>query len=450
MTKDVIAGWDIKPLEEVASFQNGHAFYKDGYSDSGLIAIDLLNVSEEGKLKLSSRDKHVSQELSNRFSRFILKKGDIIIVMTDMTQSLGILGKCAVINQSDTYILNQRMGRIVPDEEKILRNYLYYFINSEFFLKPLHSLAKGAVQKYVNTDDIKKNKVFLPPKRVQERIANILSDYDDLIENNTRRIAILEEMAQSLYREWFVHFRFSGHEKNTMVESPLGMIPEGWEVVRLGDVCFITMGQSPRSQFYNSDGNGLPFHQGVTNFGNRYPTDRMYCTAEGRLAQAGDILFSVRAPVGRINIADKKIIIGRGLSAIKSKTDNQAFIFQQLKEQFQKEDSIGNGAIFKAVTKEDVHGIKLVYPMQEVISIFEAHVKPIFSMLEVITNKNAILRRTRDLLLPKLISGELDVEELDIEVGGDAEDVASVREETEAVARQDRFSWGPGDIVFSS
>jgi type I restriction enzyme S subunit len=104
--------WDIVSLEEVASFQNGHAFYKDGYSDHGLLAFDLMNVSEEGKLRFGSRDKFVSPDLCDKYSRFILNKGDLVIVMTDMTQRLGILGKCAVIDRNHAYILNQRMGSV--------------------------------------------------------------------------------------------------------------------------------------------------------------------------------------------------------------------------------------------------------------------------------------------------------------------------------------------------
>src|SRR6266568_4838013 len=110
----------------------------------------------------------------------------------------------------------------------------------------------------------------------------------------------------------------------------------------------------------------------------------MYCTAANRIAESGDILFSVRAPVGRINIANKKIVIGRGLSAIRSKNGNQDFVFQQLKDLFQEEDIIGNGAIFKSVTKEDMHGIKMLRPSQSIISLFEQHVKPMFSNIEVL------------------------------------------------------------------
>jgi type I restriction enzyme S subunit len=221
-------------------------------------------------------------------------------------------------------------------------------------------------------------------------------------------------MAQALYREWFVHFRFPGHETVRMVDSPLGRIPEGWEVKKLGETCQIIMGQSPKSEFYNEVGKGLPFHQGVTDFGSRFPTHRVYCIVQNRIAEAGDILFSVRAPVGRINIADKTIVIGRGLSAIRSNNDHQIFVFQQLTELFQEEDSMGGGTIFKSVTKEDMNSIKLIIPDNLLLKEFQNIVGPMFSQLYNLEYRNCNLRRTRDLLLPKLISGGLDVEDLNI------------------------------------
>jgi type I restriction enzyme S subunit len=187
-------------------------------------------------------------------------------------------------------------------------------------------------------------------------------------------------------------------------------------IVKLKEIAEIIMGQSPKSEFYNDTGDGLPFHQGVTNFGDRYPIDRMYCTVQNRIAEAGDILFSVRAPVGRINIADKKIVIGRGLCAIRSRSGKQAFVFQQLKEQFKKEDTMGSGTIFKSVTKDDMYGLKILIPPEILLKGFEEIIAPIFAELKNLIVRNVNLRHTRDLLLPKLISGEVDA--LKIETGG--------------------------------
>ena len=200
-----------------------------------------------------------------------------------------------------------------------------------------------------------------------------------------------------------------------MVESSLGLIPQGWEVKQLGEMCHVLMGLSPKSEFYNETGEGLPFHQGVTDFGQRFPTDRVYCTVQKRIAEVGDILFSVRAPVGRINVANKKIVIGRGLSAIRSKGDAQAFVLQQLKNIFQEEDTMGSGTIFNAITKADLLGVQLLQPSRSVVSNFEETVEPISLELANLTIRNTNLRQTSDLLLPKLISGEIDISELDID-----------------------------------
>ncbi len=294
-------------------------------------------------------------------------------------------------------------------------SFIYYLSLSERIRKTAEKSMFGASgRQRADLNVVQDLEIEVPPLPIQRKIAAILSAYDGLIENNTRRTQILEELAQSIYEEWFVKFRFPGHEKVKMEDSEWGRIPEGWVVKRLGDVCIIVMGQSPKSEFYNDTGDGLPFHQGVTNFGDRFPIDRMYCTVQNRIAEAGDILFSVRAPVGRINIADKKIVIGRGLCAIRSRSGNQAFVFQQLKEQFKEEDTMGSGTIFKSVTKDDMYGLKILVPPEILLKGFEEIIAPIFAELKNLIVRNVNLRHTRDLLLPKLISGEVDIESIDI------------------------------------
>ncbi len=322
---------------------------------------------------------------------------------------IGSLGKiCMTTVPSAT---NQQINSIVVNPSKYDPYFVYYLLRTKTAV--LQSIAGGVATPIVKKSTFAGINVCVPPLPTQQKIAAVLRPYDKLIENNTRRIEILEEMAQIIYRQWFVEFQFPGHEQVKMVESELGLIPQGWEVKRLGEMCHVIMGQSPKSEFYNETGEGLPFHQGVRDFGKRFPTDRVYCTVQNRIAEAGDILFSVRAPVGRINIAHKKIVIGRGLSAIRSKRGNQAFLFQQLKERFQEEDTMGGGTIFSGIRKDDLLGIPLLSPGESVIDQFEEIVNPIFSQLVNLAMKNINLRQTRDLLLPKLISGELGVSKLD-------------------------------------
>jgi len=268
----------------------------------------------------------------------------------------------------------------------------------------------GAAQPKLSQGNLRLIEIPLPPFPIQRRIAGILSAYDELIENSQRRIKILESMARALYREWFVHFRFTVHESVPRVPSAIGEMPQGWEVKKLKDVCRLTMGQSPKSEFYNEDGLGVAFHQGVTDFGDRFPSDRLFCTADGRMSEAGDILFSVRAPVGRMNIANKQIMLGRALSAIRHQSGYQAFLWEQLRNRFTKDDMMGNGAIFASVTKEDMQGIDLVCPPEKIVEAATAHFEPLHTELATLSQQTQNLRHTRDLLLPRLLSGQIDVE----------------------------------------
>ncbi len=340
--------------------------------------------------------------------------------------SLGMLRASAATNQACSAML--------VDENKCDTRYFFYALKARRHL--LLKVASGGAQRNLSGKLIKEFKLPIPPLPVQRRIAGILSAYDELIENSQRRIRILEAMARALYREWFVHFRFPGHEKSAgvpnwtaegrpegvsatdganqklpRVASPLGDIPKGWEVKKLKDACHLTMGQSPKSEFYNETGDGQQFHQGVTDFGDRFPTGRLFCTVEGRSAKAGDILFSVRAPVGRMNIADKKIIIGRGLSAIRHNDGHQAFLWEQLRNHFTEEDMMGNGAIFASVTKDDMQGIEILCPPQPLVASAEAIIVPFHDEIGVLTCQIQNLHRTRDLLLPRLLSGQVNFKE---------------------------------------
>ena len=169
------------------------------------------------------------------------------------------------------------------------------------------------------------------------------------------------------------------------------------------------MGQSPSSKLYNQDGEGLPFHQGVADFGDRFVTHRVYTTAENRIAEPGDILCSVRAPVGRLNLTTDKIVIGRGLAAVRSRQNHQLFLFYQLNVHFFKEDLIGAGAIFASVSKKELFAQELLTPTDQLIVLFEETSRPIDDQLRILTLENERLRAARDLLLPRLMSGEITV-----------------------------------------
>jgi len=403
---EIYQDWRVVPFSDYVFFQEGPGLRSWQFRTSGMKVINGRNILEDGSIDLSNTSRHVElNEFHERYSHFAVDAGDIVVASSGTYGKVGRIDNDHLPLMMNTSVIRMRS----KSKNALLDDYLLYFLKSRYFQDQVEQAVTGTAQKNFGPSHLKRMLIILPPLPTQRKIASILSAYDDLIENNTRRIAILEEMAQSLYREWFVHYRYPGHEHVPLVDSPIGPVPEGWDVVGLGDTSRFVMGQSPKSEFYNQDGTGLPFHQGVRDFGHRYPVDRVYCTVTDRLAEQGDILFSVRAPVGRINIATKTIVIGRGLAAIRSKSENQAFLYHQLREAFQEEDIIGNGAIFKAVTKKDMLDFPVIQPIAGLVEQFECHAEPMSRYIRLLTMQTDDLRQTRDLLLPKLISGEVDV-----------------------------------------
>lgn len=272
-------------------------------------------------------------------------------------------------------------------------------------LVPLERFNVGGANPTLNRNHIHDLPIRIPSLEIQTRIAELLGNYDRLIENNRRRIRLLEESARLLYKEWFVYLRFPGHEHVKIADG----VPEGWNRRPLEQLADIVMGQSPKSEHYNDVGNGLPFHQGVSDFGERFVEHAVYCIQRNRLAEAGDILCSVRAPVGRINLTEDRVIIGRGLSALRSKTGIQSFLYYQLKAHFFKENMIGGGAIFAAITKKDLQQQRLLCPKETMACDFEDLVRPVDKQISNLHQQSKKLRHARDLLLPRLMSGEIAV-----------------------------------------
>ena len=292
----------------------------------------------------------------------------------------------------------------VADQEKADTRFVKYLFDAVLKVR-FQSFTQGAAQDNLSQTKLLSIKFPVPELAIQKKIADTLSAYDDLIENNRRRIALLEEAARLLYREWFVHFRFPGHEHVKITDG----LPDGWERRTLVELAEVVMGQSPKSQFYNEVGEGLPFHQGVTDYGSRFLSHRIYSTAVTKIAEAGDILVSVRAPVGRINITRDKIVLGRGLAAIRSRTEHQAVLFYALKNHFHTENIIGTGAIYAATNKKELEGQVFLESPPLPLREFGDQVDTIDLQIACLESQNSNLVQARDLLLPRLMNGEIAV-----------------------------------------
>jgi len=217
----------------------------------------------------------------------------------------------------------------------------------------------------------------------------------------------LEATAQAIFKEWFVNFNFPG-ATDKMIDSELGEIPEGWRAGKLGEEVKIVMGQSPSGESYNENENGEVFFQGRTDFSDRFPQVRLYTTEPKRMAERFDVLVSVRAPVGDINVASERCCIGRGLAAVRSDYKSYAlYKIKSLKDAFNKFEA--EGTVFGSINKDSFLNIEALIPATEVVKSFDGFAnsldEKIFNNYSQIQNLSTL----RDTLLPKLMNGELKI-----------------------------------------
>lgn len=406
-------------LGELIDVTRGMSLPGEYYSETGdYIRLTMGNFNYNGggfKENTSKSDIYYTGPIRDEF---ILNKGDIITPLTE--QAIGLLGTTAMIPESGKYIQSQDVALISCKEDKIDYLFCYYLISSSIVKKQLSAAAQQTKIRHTSPDKIKDCTAWIPEIDMQRKIGKALYDIDQKISLNTRMNAELEAMAKQLYDYWFVQFDFPDENGKPYKSSGGKMvynstlkreIPEGWENVFLSDIANITMGQSPDGSSYNEKGEGTVFYQGSTDFGIRFPSVRMYTTAPSRFAKKGDILMSVRAPVGDTNIANEDCCIGRGLSAINSKLGSIShlyFIIRDLKAKFDMLNAAGT--TFGAITKDELYNLPVVKPSKEILSKYEALCSPIFDKQMNIGYEIDHLIHLRDSLLPMLMNGQVTVE----------------------------------------
>ncbi len=318
----------------------------------------------------------------------------------------------------------QRTYVVTPlDSSKLNTRFLYFAMRP--MLDYMRSISTGAATKFLTLTILKGLDFSYPPLPTQRKIASILSAYDDLIENNTRRIAILEEMAQAIYREWFVNFRFPGHENVKLVDSPLGQIPEGWEVKTVGDFGNVITGKTPskkKEEYYDGE---ICFVKTPDMHGNLFCLTTTETLSElGRDSQLrqtvpkNSICISCIGTVGVISITTAECQTNQQINTIvPSSTHWREFIVLALKDNVPRLKQMGAaGATMDNISKGKLVGFQILHPPHDVVSEFSLLVHDMFERIKLSQRQNNVLRNTRDLLLPKLISGKLDVEDVDIDV----------------------------------
>lgn len=332
---------------------------------------------------------------------------------------------------------NQDVKALVPQDD-IHPWFLAYAVRAQSSrILQMVEVAGHGTGKLV-TDRLSALAIPIPPSSEQETIAAVLSSLDDKIELNRQMNRTLEAMAQAIFRSWFVDFdpvvaKADGREPfgldaetaamfpDRFVDSELGSIPEGWKVGPVGDLFDLTAGQSPPGSTYNEVGEGIPFYQGRRDFGERFPYRRVYCTEPKRFAEEGDTLVSVRAPVGDANQARERCSIGRGVAAVRSKIGATSFAFYSMLS-LAPEFAVfeGAGSVFGSISQRDFKAIEVVAPGPMFIKRFQELAGPMDDLLLANSDESQTLAELRDILLPKLLSGEIRVPEAE----GIVEDIA--------------------------
>lgn len=292
--------------------------------------------------------------------------------------------KCWV---SDNAIAAQPLG------ENDIR-FLYYLLKC----LRLNERHIGTSQPLLTQEILNKIECVVPSPPEQKRIAALLGSFDDKISANKMINDNLQQQAKSLYEEMFLN-------------NPDADMVSG----TLSDIATITMGQSPSGSSYNEESVGEVFYQGRAEFGFRFPTRRLFTTEPKRMAEPGDVLLSVRAPVGDLNVAYEKCCIGRGLGAIHSKTGDSSFmLYTMFALKPQLDVFNGEGTVFGSINRDGLSNLPVNIPSAEEIAKFEATVRPMDNLIRTNYEEICRLQSIRDSLLPKLMSGEIDVSDIQL------------------------------------
>lgn len=367
----------------------GYGIVQPGQSTGDGVPIIKVNNIISGLESINDLDT-TSREISEKYSRTILRGGELIVSV------VGTIGKTAIVPENFAGCNLVRAVALLDIEDKIISKWVKYYLDSPYGKDYISQNLNTTVQPTLNIKSLTNMPIPFYDTEYMEKTIDLLSEIDDKITLNNKINENLEQQAQALYREMFLE-----NQNITTVTKTLNSI------------AVITMGQSPSGKSYNEDGIGEVFYQGRAEFGTRFPTRRLFTTEPKRMAEAGDVLLSVRAPVGDLNVAYEKCCIGRGLAAVHSKIGNNSFILYTMMASKPRFDVFnGEGTVFGSINRESLNTMPIEVPPMEMIVKFEDMAHPIDEMIRIRYEENCRLETLRDTLLPKLMNGEIDIEDV--------------------------------------
>ena len=377
-------------ISEIAKVKGGKRLPKGVHLQSKQNAHPYIRVRDFNcrTLELNDAFEYVDDETQKCIRQYIVSTGDVLVTI------VGTIGLTAIVGQSlDGANLTENCVKI-SGLDSVDSEYLYYYLSSPFGQQEIARRTVGAVQPKLPIKNIRSMEIDYPTREERERIVALLSLLDDKVEFNSRINDYLAELGDALFNR----------------ECPQSNEPNAI----LSDIAQVTMGQSPSGSSYNEDGNGEVFYQGRAEFGAFFPRRRLFTTEPKRMAREGDTLMSVRAPVGDLNIANEDCCIGRGLAAIHSE-NNQSFVHYLVRAQGRQLDTFnGDGTVFGSINGKALKKLPVYLPSSDVIARLESRLEPIDALIRRNDDEMQALERMRDTLLPRLMSGEIDVSKVDL------------------------------------
>lgn len=401
---------------------SGYAFKaKDLMEESDIPVIKIGNISNGGNVNFSSNTQYVDKSFLSLDEKYHIKNRDILISLTGshMNQPNSMVGRSCRSYDNDIYLLNQRAGKVIPFDNAN-KDYLYYLLSSEEMKYSIVIRAYGAAnQVNISPSDIEGIKWDFPEYDVQCKIGKILANYDDLIEKNNRKIQILQDMAEELYKEWFVRFRFPGHEIAKFTDG----IPDGWEYKPFSEVVTYERGVSYSSDEIDcEDGINLINLKNINSYGGfRLDGTKKYNGKyrNGQIVECGDLVMGVtdmtqdRRTVGAVALVphfDNTCVISADLVKLNSDIDN-LFIYSLCRYGYYSKffSQFANGSNVLHLKPSSLRNQKVLIPREDLIDSYVKVVKPINNIVNNLNRENDNLKQQRDLLLPRLMSGKLEV-----------------------------------------
>ena len=349
--------------------------------------------------------------------RFVVKPGDIVLATRQQSNNLPILAMPAIIpfKYKNKRVLFGTNLYKVENKSEIDNRFLFWLLKHQHYVNYIAGVKSGTAVQMVTKKNVEDYKFNCPPKSIRDKISNILWTYDTLIENNNRRIRLLEQMAENLYKEWFVRFRFPGHEK---VEMENGL-PKGWEFKKISNICETIGGGTPSTTNSAYWGGNIKW---VTPSDITSKNSLALLKIEGRITEEGlrksaakllppyTILMTSRASIGFFGLCPDSVCTNQGfISIVPNKANTRMYLLYTLKERKDEIIANANGSTFLEISKGRFRKMKVLIPPEVILDMYEKRSHIIFNEVLNLEKQNTLLTRQRDLLLPRLMSGKLEV-----------------------------------------